>query len=68
MKLDIEGAELLVLKGATRTIEANHPVMVIEIHDFEGSSDDSLMVLQLSEWGYRRAGLTEELTSHLLAH
>jgi FkbM family methyltransferase len=69
LKVDVEGAELLVLKGAARTIEKNHPAIVIEVHHFESSPDDSPVILQLSEWGYRTRWLDRgQLTSHLLAH
>ena len=32
MKIDVEGAELAVLAGATETIKANRPVLCIEVH------------------------------------
>lgn len=69
LKIDVEGSESLVLKGAARTIEANHPTMVIEIHHFEGSPQDSPVLLQLKQWGYNTRWLDREnLTSHLLAY
>jgi len=69
MKIDVEGSESLVLKGASRTIESNHPAMVVEIHHFDGSpADDSPVMRQLREWGYAIRWLNRwRLTSHLLA-
>jgi len=32
MKIDVEGAELLVLHGALNTLRANHPIIFAEIH------------------------------------
>jgi FkbM family methyltransferase len=36
IKIDVEGAELLVLKGAEETIKRNKPVMLIEINPYTG--------------------------------
>ena len=33
MKIDVEGAELLVLKGAINTIKNSRPIIMIEIED-----------------------------------
>ena len=33
MKIDVEGAEAAVLRGGAATIEAHHPLLVVEIHD-----------------------------------
>ena len=33
MKVDVEGAELMVLKGAIKTIKESRPVVMIEIED-----------------------------------
>lgn len=32
IKVDVEGHELAVLRGATRTIEASRPLLVVEVH------------------------------------
>jgi FkbM family methyltransferase len=68
LKVDVEGAESVVLKGASRTIESYHPALVVEIHHFDGAPDASPVIPQLREWGYRIRWLSRwELTSHLLA-
>jgi hypothetical protein len=35
MKIDVEGAEAAVIRGAARTIEAHRPLMLIEVHSAE---------------------------------
>ena len=68
MKIDVEGLESLVLKGASRTIEAYHPALIVEVHHFNGSPDASPVMCQLREWGYATRWLSRwKLTSHLLA-
>jgi len=68
MKVDVEGAESSVLKGASNTIESYHPALIIEVHHFDGPADASPVIGQLREWGYQIRWLTrEKLTSHLLA-
>ena len=56
IKIDVEGFEYFVLKGAQRTIEAHHPVLVIEWKpkkclnrwgDYEGKIE-----AMLRGWGY----------------
>ena len=37
IKIDVEGAELNVLKGATETIKKHKPSILVEIHDYEKS-------------------------------
>ena len=32
MKIDVEGAEGAVIRGAARTIDAHRPVLLIEVH------------------------------------
>ena len=36
IKIDVEGAELEVLEGAKRTLEAVHPIVLLEIHEGKG--------------------------------
>lgn len=42
VKLDVEGAELDVLKGATRMLSANSPILLVEVFD-----------VRTRPWGYR---------------
>ena len=37
IKIDVEGHELNVLKGAVNTIKKHKPMILIEIHQFENS-------------------------------
>jgi FkbM family methyltransferase len=69
IKMDVEGAESLVLVGAKRTVEATHPNMLIEIHHFDGSPPERSPALrQLCDWGYRTRWIDRNpLTSHVLA-
>lgn len=68
LKMDVEGAEGLVLRGARETIGLHHPAMVIEVHHFDGRVDINPAVTQLSSWGYAYRWLQRSsLTSHLLA-
>jgi FkbM family methyltransferase len=68
MKIDVEGLESLVLKGASRTIQSYHPALIIEVHHFDDSPDASPVICQLREWGYVIRWLSRwKLTSHLLA-
>lgn len=48
MKIDVEGHELEVLKGAENTIKRCNPTILIEIHDFEKSEIPKFM----KELGY----------------
>jgi len=69
MKIDVEGAESMVLKGAAKTIEFHHPTLLMEIHHFDRSSPDASPVMsQLRGWGYAVRWLNRGPdTSHLLA-
>jgi len=69
LKIDVEGAESLVLLGASKTIETDHPAMVIEVHHFDHSQPDTSPVIdQLQGWGYQVKWLSRwAQTSHLLA-
>src|SRR6266568_814904 len=43
IKIDVEGAALNVIKGATQTIERNHPTLIVEVHNKEESTISSLL-------------------------
>jgi FkbM family methyltransferase len=68
IKMDIEGAEAIALRGARRTLEQYHPDLVIELHS---SGEESPMISipwYLREFGYEIQWLTEETyTTHILA-
>jgi FkbM family methyltransferase len=68
IKMDVEGAENLVLEGGRHTIEAQHPAMLIEVHHFNGAAEASPVPGQLVAWGYQTRWIDRwESTSHLLA-
>jgi hypothetical protein len=55
MKIDVEGAELLVLRGATQLLHKFHPAIILAVHPYwlpAGHSSRQLFEL-LSEDGYR---------------
>lgn len=57
IKIDVEGLEVEVLRGAAQTIERSRPVMVVEIDE-----DNQIAVAQLArEWGYEVKTLGEHL-------
>jgi len=68
IKIDVEGAEELVLRGAMRTLEEFHPILAIELHS-AGQEPPSLSIpLRLRALGYQVRWLTEgDYTSHILA-
>jgi FkbM family methyltransferase len=54
VKIDVEGAEFLVLEGARRSVAAHHPLLVIEIHpDERGEFDHGRLEAYLLQYGYR---------------
>lgn len=63
IKIDVEGAEGLVLAGLQNTLSTNHPIILLETHFFEGSTVTQALHI-LSELGYK---LTKIDDSHVLA-
>ena len=51
VKIDVEGAELLVLEGMRRTLAAHRPALVVELHDTRSAFEAFL-----AEAGYRITG------------
>jgi FkbM family methyltransferase len=51
IKIDVEGAELVVLKGARETIARSRPTLIVEIHGW-GSPESHEVLDLLSEFGY----------------
>ncbi len=49
LKIDVEGAELLVLKGAERLLRRHHPTLVLSTH---GADLDRACLQRLSDFGY----------------
>jgi FkbM family methyltransferase len=47
VKIDVEGAELEVLDGAARILDAGNAVFLIELHDWNESEENSGKVLRL---------------------
>jgi FkbM family methyltransferase len=51
IKIDVEGAEMLVLKGATDVLTSFKPLLVIEIHNFIDDNHNQLKTL-FRHYGY----------------
>ncbi len=51
IKIDVEGAELIVLKGARETIARSSPTLIVEIHGW-GSPESREVLDLLPEFGY----------------
>ncbi len=68
IKMDIEGAEVMALRGASRTLGRYHPILVIELHSAGQESPMLSIPGHLRELGYEVQWLTKEsYTSHILA-
>ena len=68
IKIDVEGAEEQVLQGARRTIERDHPTLIIEVHHPGYAPETSRVLPILASWGYRTRWLQRSaVTSHLAA-
>jgi hypothetical protein len=54
IKIDVEGFEGEILKGAMETIERHKPVLVIEQqkHEYQNDMQDVPVIRTLESWGY----------------
>lgn len=69
VKIDVEGAEFLVLEGARETLKRTRHLM-IELHDTNRKAEVEKLERLLSEYSFRLAWLSEkgEQFQHLLAN
>jgi FkbM family methyltransferase len=63
VKIDVEGAEMLVLKGAKSTLARFHPVLIIELKDYQLKAMDT-STAEVQEWlrsrGYAFAQIVDQ--------
>lgn len=66
--MDVEGAELLVLQGATETLVSHHPLLWISIHPDLGERDYGVVPADvhdfLGELGYQSEHIADDHESH----
>jgi len=68
IKMDVEGAETAVLRGAVQTLKAFHPSMVVELHHDVPQDGLHPAVTLLTELGYQIEWLNEvAYRSHIFA-
>lgn len=67
IKMDVEGAEGDVLKGAKEVVDRYHPTMMIELHNVR-RAEEHPVAIQLQKMGYAIEWLSEmSYTAHTLA-
>ncbi|MFP6639675.1 MAG: FkbM family methyltransferase [Myxococcota bacterium] len=64
IKIDVEGHEVDVLKGAKETILRNHPVLIIEM----GNTNKKIIEPMLIKEGYRLEKLTDHWMDYIAVH
>jgi FkbM family methyltransferase len=68
LKMDVEGAEYEVLRGAKRVIAQFRPKLLIELHHFDGNLAAHPVPDLVSGWGYHIDWIERwQLTSYILA-
>lgn len=69
IKMDVEGAETSVLKGAVQTLRTFHPPMIVELHNDPSQKGLHPAIPLLEELGYEIEWLNEAgYRSHIFAH
>lgn len=70
IKLDVEGAENLVLDGAQRVIERDRPLLLVEVHDLGGPPNPTVDRLRGLGYELRPVGSASSapLDAHFLGH
>ena len=67
VKIDVEGAELRVLRGAERILEARETVFFVEVHswpDPEGQANPEQVLTHMRDRGYHSASLRGKCVFH----
>lgn len=68
IKMDVEGAEGLVLRGASSLLNSCRPTMLIEVHNMDGKSRNHEVIPELEKLGYSIEWLGQlSWTCHILA-
>ena len=68
IKMDVEGAETAVLRGAVQTLKAFHPAMVVELHHDHPQDGLHPAITLLEQLGYQIEWLNEvAYRSHIFA-
>src|SRR5262249_32983042 len=71
IKIDVQGAEMLVLEGATRTLEQMRPALFVEVDDrnlMDLNSSALALVAHLERAGYETHELANEGPPRKLSH
>ena len=66
VKVDVEGAEVFVLEGASRLLSEFHPTFLIEVHSREKCAD-CLRLLNASRYDVRYLHWRDQSNGHILA-
>ena len=68
IKMDVEGAETAVLRGAIQTLRTFHPPMIVELHYDSSQQGQHPAISLLQELGYQIEWLNEvDYRSHIFA-
>jgi FkbM family methyltransferase len=59
IKMDVEGAEGDIMRGARRTLETFHPRMMVELHDMDKQTSRHPVAVMMEDLGYRIQWLSE---------